>query len=222
MSQYRICAIMPCWGRPARTRRMINNILAQDINNWEAFIIGDGCPVFNGLFESGEASFYQNLAASKGNKLHMFNLEKNYGGYGYHIINYGFKNNNSNYIVILNNDDIISPEHFRHYLSEIENTDLDMVAYKTFMKFLPPHHCIRPVSFHNGFVGHAEIIIKSTTARQYESVAKYGHDWKLIQEINSRGKSKIASSSHFSYFVTRVSSESSGDPNIPFTFETID
>lgn len=221
MSQYRICAVMPCWGRPARTRRMINNILAQNINNWEAFVIGDGCPVFNTLFDSGEAKFYQDLAASKGNKLHIFNLEKNYGGFGYHIINHCFEHNNSEYVIILGNDDIIAADHFQHYLSEIENTDLDIVAYKTFMKFLPERHCIRPVCFQGGLIGHAEIIIKSSTARQFKLNPEYGHDWELISKIHGRGKSKVATSSHFTYFVTHTA-VTSDDPNIPFTFEKID
>ena len=212
---------MPCWGRPARTRRMLNNILAQNINNWEAFVIGDGCPVFNTLLESGEAKFYQDLATSKGNKLHIFNLDRNYGGFGYHIINYGFANNNSNYIVILGNDDIIAPDHFQHYLSEIENTDLDMVAYKTFMKFLPARHCIRPTSYSIGLVGHAEIIVKSATVRDYRYGSDHGHDWEFVSNIYNRGKAKIASSSHYTYYVTHTA-VTSDDPNIPITLETID
>lgn len=221
MPDHRICVIVPCWKRPARTRRIINNILAQDINNWEAFVLGDGCDQFQSLFESGEAKYFQDLAASKGNKLHMFNFEKNYGGFGYHIMNYGIKHNNSNYVIFAGNDDIIAPDHFRHYLSEIENTDLDIVAYKTFMKFLPITHCFRPVSFNRAVVGHAEIIVKSSTARLFEHTPEYGHDWLYIKNILDLGRAKIAQSDHFTYYVTHCAAGPAED-YITFKFENID
>ncbi len=220
MSQYRICSITPCWGRPARTRRVINNILAQDINNWEAFVIGDGCPIFQGIISSGEAEFYRKVAESQGNKLHIFNLEKNYGGFGYHIINYAIKNNNSNYVVFIGNDDIVAPHHFSHYLSEIENTDLDMVGYNTCMTFLPLNHCIRPTSFQPGLIGHSEIIVKSATARMFEHTLTHGHDWEFIQNIYKLGKSKIAKSRNTTYFVTHTTVSSNDVIFLPF--ETID
>lgn len=224
---YRICIVVPCWRRPARTRRMLANILAQNINNWEAFVIGDGCPDFNTLFDSGEAKFYQNLAESKGNKLHMFNFEKNYGGYGYQAINFALQNNSSNYIVFGGNDDIIHPAHFEHYLSEIENTDYDMVAYKTCLKFVPPAYSVRPIGFTtesdplNCMPGHAEIIVKSSTARMFLTTPEYGHDWKFVQSIYKLGKSKIANSLCYTYFVTHTSVPPI-DPNIPIINETID
>ena len=221
MSQYRICILVSCWKRPARTRRIINNILAQNINNWEAFVLGDGCPVYNTLFESGEAQFYQQIAESKGNKLHMFNFEKNYGGYGYNSLNYGLENNNSNYIVFGGNDDIIAPDHFQHYLSEIENTDLDMVAYKTFMKFLPLSHCIRCTAYAPGFIGHSEIIVKSSTARLFKFGPEHGHDWNFIKRVYELNNSIIAKSDHFTYFVAN----NNMDPEyagIPITLEKID
>ena len=227
MSKYRICAIVPCWKRPARTRRIINNILAQDINNWEAFVVGDGCSQFQTLFESGEAKFYQDIAASKGNKLHMFNLEKNYGGFGYHIINHAIKNNNSNYIVILGNDDIIAPDHFRHYLSEIENTDYEMLGYKTYLNFLPPTHALRPRAFPGEagpeacIPGHGEIIVKSDIARLFEIGSNFGHDWDFVHKIYKRGKSKMAKSGHFTYFITHTT-HPIFHSDIPVKFENID
>jgi len=219
MSKFRICLIVSCWKRPARTRRMLNNILAQNINNWEAFVLGDGCPVYNTLLESGEAKFYQELAESKGNKLHMFNFEKNYGGYGYNTINYGIANTNAKYVIFAGNDDILAPDHFQHYLSEIENTDLDMIAHKTFMKFLPPTHCIRPVDYTPGGVGHAEIIVKTETARKFTHGPDYGHDWYFIKKIYDLGQSKLAGSMHYTYYVTHTPLESS---DVPITLETID
>lgn len=197
----RICIIVPCYLRPARTRRIINNILAQNINNWEAFVIGDGCPFFYTLFYSREADFYKKLAEEKGNKLHLFNLDKNYGGYGYHILNYGIQNTKAPYFVIGNNDDIIEPNHFEHYLSEIENTDFDIVAYRTFCAFNPPEFCIRKTVFELGGVGNSEIIVKTETAKQFSYTSEYGHDWEFIKNILSIGKSKLADSHQQTYRV---------------------
>ena len=58
MSKYRLSVAIPCFERPARTRRIINNLLAQNINGWEAFIIGDGCPYFDEMIESKEVEYF--------------------------------------------------------------------------------------------------------------------------------------------------------------------
>ena len=78
-NQYRLSIVVPCFKRPARTRRIINNVLAQTINNWEAFIIGDGCDLFDSLFESGEADFYKQTAEKNQNKF-LTEQNKNYQG----------------------------------------------------------------------------------------------------------------------------------------------
>jgi hypothetical protein len=221
MSKFRICLIVSCWKRPARTRRMLNNILAQNINNWEAFVLGDGCPVYNTLLESGEAKFYQELAESKGNKLHMFNFEKNYGGYGYNTINYGIANTNAKYVIFAGNDDILAPDHFQHYLSEIENTEHSMVIYKTYMKFLPSYMCFRPpvqIPFNYTF-GHAEIIVKTSEARLFKHSPDFGHDWDFILKMHNLNRTKISNSSRTTYYVTHTSIT---DISVPVTFETID
>jgi glycosyltransferase involved in cell wall biosynthesis len=202
MDRPRICIIVPCWKRPAGTRRIINNILNQTINNWEAFVIGDGCPVFNTLFDSREAEFYQKVAQRDGNKLHLFNLDKNYGGYGYHILNYGIQNTLAKYIVIGNNDDMIMPFHFENYLSEIENTDYDLVAYKTFCAFNNTYDLsLRKTCFEKGGVGNAEIIMKTETARKYQYTQEYGHDWEFIKNFVSNEKVKLGESKCLSYVI---------------------
>ena len=37
---------VPCFGRPERTIRLVNQIATQSIGNWEAYIIGDCCDQF--------------------------------------------------------------------------------------------------------------------------------------------------------------------------------
>jgi glycosyltransferase involved in cell wall biosynthesis len=198
--KYRLAIIVPCFGRPARTRRIINNILNQTINNWEAFIIGDGCPQFQTLITSGEAAYYKKQAESNNNKLHIFNLNQNYGGCGYHIINYVTHNNNSPYIIYAGNDDMVLPNHFEHYLSEIENTDLDLVAYPT---YIIPHDTVRMPIFEKNKIGHSEIIVKTETAKKFDHHSEYGHDGDFILNIISAGHNvKLSNSPIMTYYVT--------------------
>lgn len=198
-NEFRITIIVPCFGRPARTRRMLNNILSQNINGWEAFVIGDGCEQFNSLFESGEADFYQKLAENNNNKLNIFNLEKNYGSHGYHILNYGVKNASGKYLIFAGNDDLIKENHFENYLSEIENTEFDLVYYKTYVESYGLERDPQLSLYH---IGHSEIIVRSDFVRDIEHTEQYFHDWYFIENIlNKGGKSKKASSNIISYIV---------------------
>ena len=65
MSNARITVSMPCFGRPARTKRSIECIINQDINNWEAFIMGDRCPHFQQLIDSGYLEEVKQAQAKK-------------------------------------------------------------------------------------------------------------------------------------------------------------
>jgi len=200
--KYDIVIIIPCFKRPERTKRIINQVLNQTINGWEAFIIGDGCSEYQKLIDSGFISNAIKVAELNGNKLHAFNLDKNYGGYGYEVLNYAFKNNNSKYITFAGNDDFLSFNHFEHYLSEIENSDLDMVAYPT---FVGPYNSIRVPQLNAGKIGHSEIIIKSDLVRDFNNSPEYGHDWGLIDWIiNNTPKIKISSNNNYTYIVTHI------------------
>jgi hypothetical protein len=197
---YRISLLVPCFGRPAKTRRILNNILSQDINGWEAFVLGDGCSQYESLISSGEIDFYKELADKNGNKLHMFNFEHNLQGHGYQILNYGTKRAKGKFLIFAGNDDILLKNHFSHYLSEIENTDYDMVAYKS---FVGPSNSIRNPIFAHNYVGHSEIIVKTELIREYTHGNSYGHDWNLIQHVlDNTNKTKIADSEIYTYIVT--------------------
>ena len=198
MNKYDIAIVIPCWERPQRTRRIIEQVLNQNINNWEAFIIGDGCSYYQEMINSGEVDAWIKQAKNNGNKLHMFNMDKNYGGYGYKILDYALENNDSKYVIFAGNDDILLPNHFQHYLSEIENYDL--VAYPT---FLGPDNILRYPAFHHDGLGHSEIIINSDIIRGFKHSSEYGHDWGLIRYVLSKTNNiKISNSIEYSYIVT--------------------
>lgn len=199
---YKLSIVIPCFKRPERTKRIINQVLNQTINGWEAFIIGDGCSEYQKLIDSGFIGNSIKVAELNGNKLHAFNLDKNYGGFGYKILDYSFRNNDSKYVIFAGNDDYLLPNHFEHYLSEIENTDLDMVAYPT---FVGPYNNLRIPEMKIGKVGHSELIIKSSLLKEYNNSPTYGHDWDLIDYLLKTTKNiKISSNTNYTYIVTHI------------------
>jgi GT2 family glycosyltransferase len=198
----RISIVIPCYRRPQRTRRIINNLLSQTINEWEAFVIGDGCPHFQEMIDSGEVDAFIKRASEHGNKLHCYNLDKNYGGHGYFITNYATKNAVGKYFVFGGNDDILLDNHFEHYLSEIENTDLGLVYYNT---FIGPMNSLRIPKLERSQIGHSEIIVKTELLREFEHTPKYGHDWDLISFLLSKNtKHKKSTSNNYTYIVTHL------------------
>lgn len=206
-NEYRITLVVPCFGRPARTRRMLNNILSQDTNGWEAFVIGDGCEFFNSLLTSGEKEFYTSLAEKNGNKLHMFNMDRNYGSWGYHIVNYAIENAKGKFFIFAGNDDRIDKSHFSNYLNSIENTDLDMVYHKTMIE---PYVMIRDPFLAKSRVGHSELIIRTSVLRGIKQKQLYEADWEIIEEIMQKtNKIKKSDSNQITYFVTRFGELSS-------------
>ena len=197
---YEISIVVPCWGRPLRTKRIIKSILNQTINNWEAFIIGDGCPHFQELIDSGEVDQYVKEAEKNGNKLHIFNLEKNYGGFGYKIVDYAIENSNSRYFIFAGNDDILYDNHFEHYLSEVGDSDL--ICYPT---FVGPTKTIRIPKLECSGVGHSEIIVKTHLIKDYKHSNNYGHDWGFIEYILKKTNNiKISNNINYTYVVTHI------------------
>jgi len=199
--QPRITISIACYGRPERTKRSIQCILDQDINGWEAFIMGDCCPEFQKLIDTGYLQSIKEEQEKKGNIIHFFNAEQNGGGCGYKLINYAIQNATGKYFVFFANDDVIDPNHFRNYL-EIENTDLD---YMFFDSWIDPISKSRDSRLAPSVIGHSEIILKTELAKQLpEHSAKYGHDWEFINAMSKQGKGEKSKSQIHSYRVMHV------------------
>jgi len=197
----RITVSMPCFGRPERTKRSIQCILDQDINGWEAFIMGDCCPHFQELIDSGYLETIKQEQALKGNIIHYFNAEVNGGGCGYKLTNYAIQNATGKYFVFFANDDVILSSHFSNYL-EIENTDLD---YMFFDSFLDPINKARVSKFANCEIGHSEIILTTELAKQLpEHLPVYGHDWEFIYGMSKEGKGEKSKSTNLSYRIMHI------------------
>jgi len=194
---------MACYGRPERTKRSIQCILDQDINNWEAFIMGDACPDFQKLIDSGYLQSIKEEQEKKGNIIHFFNTEVNGGGCGYKLINYAIQNAIGKYFIFYANDDVLLTNHFSNYL-EIENTDLD---YMFFNSWVDPIDKPRDSRISPHVIGHSEIILKTELAKQLpEHSAIYGHDWEFIHAMSKKGKGEKSKSNILSYRVMHIPS----------------
>ena len=199
----RLTLSMPCYGRPQRTIRAINCIANQTINGWEALVTGDGCPVMQDFINSNYFADIQKDCASKGNDLIITNNRINQGGHGYAITNENIMLALGKYFLFFANDDIILPNHFENYLSQIEETDLDFVYFNTEVK---PTNSLRVSQLQYGMIGHSELIIRTEFLRQMPMHNEhYGHDWSLIQNMMQSGKYKKAENCPSTYHVMSLS-----------------
>lgn len=195
---------LSCYQRPDRTKRAIDCIINQDINGWEAFIMGDACPYFQNLIDTGYLENIKKNQIKYGNVIHYFNEKLHGGSWGYKLTNHAIQNANGKYIIFYDNDDIILPNHFRHYLSEIENTKYDLVYYQS---ELVPLNEVRKTQLQISCIGHCDIIIKSELAKKLKPHnTSYAQDWEFINEAYELGKHKKANSTIATYKVMRLGS----------------
>lgn len=208
MKEPRITISIACFGRPERTKRSIQCILDQDINGWEAFIMGDCCPHFQKLIDSGYLQSIKEEQEKKGNIIHYFNAEVNGGGCGYKLINYAIENATGKYFIFYANDDVILNNHFSNYL-EIENTDLD---YMYFNSWVDVWNKQRTALLGNSQIGHSEIILKTELAKKLPPHEKhYGHDWDFIYNMTKQGKGSKSNSRELTYRVMSIQGQGTKD-----------
>ena len=199
----RLTLSMASYGRPQRTIRAINSIANQTINGWEALVIGDGCPVMQDYIDSDYFKDIIEMCSYNGNDLIIQNNPINQGGNGYAIINNNIKLARGKYFVFFANDDIILPNHFENYLSQIEWTDLDFVYFNS---IVAPINSLRSSSLQYGTIGHSELIVRTEFLKQMPMHDEhYGHDFALIQNMMQSGKHKKAENCPPTYYVMSLS-----------------
>lgn len=189
----RITISVPCFGRPQRTRRIIDAICQQDINGWEALIIGDGCPDMQKLIDSEEYRLVQEYTTMEGNSLIIENNKDNMGGCGYAITNANIQRAKGKYFCFAANDDVIERNHFRNYLSLVEaDPDLDMAFYPSWVTGWG-----RTPILQYGHVGHSEMIVRTELAKKMPPHSpEYGHDWEFIRNCIEAGASHKIGHNH--------------------------
>lgn len=164
----RVAISMPVFKRPKRTERAINCIFNQTMQDFEAIVIGDGCPVFKPVDDPRFISF---------------NTPINYGHCGYWQTNFAIQHASAPYFTFFANDDCISPAHLNTYLDAIEGTGCDFVYFdylcygklvKTKIKY--------------SHIGHSALIIRTAFLKQMPlHSSQYGHDFELIYNMVKAG-----------------------------------
>jgi glycosyltransferase involved in cell wall biosynthesis len=199
----RLTVSMPCYGRPQRTIRAIECIANQTANNWEALVVGDGCQVMKDYLSSGYFNDIEVECGKRGNDLIIVNNSVNQGGHGFAITNRNIQLAEGKYFTFFANDDIILPNHFENYLSQIEGTDLDFVYFDS---FVAPRNAIRNAQLQYGMIGHSELIIRTQFLKSMPTHNEhYGHDWQLIENMAKIGRHKKAENSPATYHVMSLS-----------------
>lgn len=203
MSEFRLTLSMPCFGRRKGTIRAIECIANQNVNGWEALVVGDGCPIMQDFLDSNYFSEIIQHCNQKGNSFIIKNNPVNFGGHGHYVTNQNIQEAKGKYFVFFANDDIILPNHFENYLSSIEGTDFDFVYFDSWVN--PIRHK-RVSRLQYGMIGHSELIIKTSFLKQMPSHNEhYGHDWALIQSMITNGKSFKSQSQQTTYHVMSLS-----------------
>jgi len=187
----KVSLIMPSYERALRTERAIQCIINQDMQDFEAYVIGDNCPVIQSFVELGKAAAYIKEAKDKGIKLSIFNLPHHYAGYGYQARNTGIKLAQGKYTMFLDNDDIIENNHISNYYNAISDTDYDFMYFNSWIDPIEnrgERGRLRETSLERGMVGHAEIIAKTSLLKKLKpQTSEYDHDWFFIKQMVDAG-----------------------------------
>ena len=104
----------------------------------------------------------------------------------------------------MDNDDVILPNHFSNYYSEIAGTDYDLVYFNTFLAPIEPSGKIRESQLEFGMIGHQEVIVKSSLLKTYNQSDKWGHDWEMIKHLIDNGAKVKKSKNPPTYHIISV------------------
>lgn len=193
---------MPCWGRPERTKRAIESILAQDMDGWEALIGGDDCPYFMELVTNGWLIEKQKEAAKRGNSLEFFQWIPHGGGCGYQITNHNIAAASGEYLCFMANDDMILPNHLSSCTFAMDLTGKDFVYMDS---WLDPIQQVRVPTLAPSCIGHSEIIVKTALAKKAPKHSPhYGHDWDFIDYLQRNGRGIYIKPSNPTYRVMHI------------------
>jgi glycosyltransferase involved in cell wall biosynthesis len=201
----RVTLLMRSYRRPKRTERAIYCIAWQTVNDWEALVMGDACPVLQNYMDTNHFGELVKECKAKGNDLLISNSKEHCGGYGYKLINQAIQIANGKYFLFLCNDDFILPNHFENYLSQIEGTDYDFMYFDPYVVNWggAENGRIRWSVLQFGLIGHSELIIRTEFLKQMPPHdGTHGHDWALIENMIKAGaKYKKAEGCPLTYYV---------------------
>jgi len=188
MAQYRLTVSVPCSGDADNIRNIIRAIIDQQTFGWQAFVVGDDCPIVQHIIDTQEFAEDQLIVASKGNSLVIENSPIHYGGWGYEIHNINIDRAEGEYIMFLDQEDLILTNHFENYLTFMEaNQHLDLSYFDSFLNSLVR---FRETKLEQDSISLAEIIIKTKKAKSLPPFwTDWGSDWLFIQSLIESGAS---------------------------------
>jgi glycosyltransferase involved in cell wall biosynthesis len=166
--------------------------MSQDLQNWEAYFVGDNCPSLQSFIDCGKSQEYIEKAKEKGNKLAIFNLPIHYGNWGYQGRNTCIKLSSADYVMFMDNDDVVLSNHMSSYYNAISQTDNDFMYFNTMIDPIENAGGIRgklrDTKLEEGMIGHQEIIVKSSVIKMLQPEKPvYNADWLLIKDMIDSG-----------------------------------
>ena len=205
---YKVSLIVPSYLRPQRTTRAIECILNQDTQDFEAYIAGDKCPFIQELVDSGKSLEYIKTAADKGIKLSIFNMPHHYGGYGFQARNTCVALAFGDYVMFMDNDDVIEPNHISNYYNTISQTDNDLMYFNSWLDPIEERGTrgkLRETKMQEGLIGHSEIIVKTSLLKTLKpETSEYNHDWFYIKQMLDSGAKYDKSNNQPTYKIMGV------------------
>lgn len=187
-----VTACLRSYGRPLRTRRMLECIFAQNFTNFEVLFMADGCPHFNAIVQQDWFKEAEQQFKIRGNRIYSFNAAAPGKDWGAKVTNTAIKMATGKYFIFLDNDDKILPEHVQYYYNSIAmyergGAPVDFV-YNKMMIFNGGHQWVMEPELKSGSVGHGSLIVCTEflkTMPPHQPV--YGQDWLLIQDMMKAG-----------------------------------
>ena len=206
---YLLTAILRSYGRPIRTKRMLDCIFQQNMTGVEVLFMGDNCPHFKSIIKSDWFLHEYDHFKRKGNSLFWLNAAKTHNDWGAHVTNVAIKIARGRYTIFLDNDDKILPEHFQFYFNSIDKQHVDFVANMPLVynggMWYGNYPGADTSAWKEGSVGHCHLIINTEflkTMPPHEAV--YGQDWKLVQHMMAAGKGATGKTPFSTYQVMSI------------------
>lgn len=185
-----ISICLPCFGRPQRTRRILENLATQTLTGAELLVVNDGCPQLRDLFSSAWFQQWRQWYKEFGNHLYLHQFSHTMGAYGAYAIHHCVARARGKFFCFANNDDMLLPEHLAFYYRSIATSGALWQYMKT-MLVTDGLVTERGQVLKHGGIGHSELIIETELLKKImknrdffnKYASGYGHDWKLVEEV---------------------------------------